>query len=245
VCKLELGDAAGALAMMRSLGGEDVDQHVPVERCFDWESLALAQIALGDMDAADALAARAEQHAERLGLNLSKGLAARTRAAVLLAGGDAGAAAAAATTSCEAFDAAGAPLMAAFSRSLLGKALASTGERAPAVEALRHAEKDLDRFGSVRPRDEARRELRKLGARSEVRGPASADESGVGALSKREREIADLITDRLTNPEIAEKLFLSKKTVESHVRNLFVKLSASSRVEVARIIERERRAHDE
>ena len=60
------------------------------------------------------------------------------------------------------------------------------------------------------------------------------------SLTKRELEIAELITDRLTNPEIADKLFLSKKTIESHIRNLFLKLNASSRVEVARIVERDR-----
>jgi DNA-binding NarL/FixJ family response regulator len=90
-------------------------------------------------------------------------------------------------------------------------------------------------------RDQARRDLRKLGARSEVRGPATAADAGLEALTAREREIAELIADRLTNPQIAEKLFLSKKTVESHIRNLFVKLSVSSRVEIARLIERERR----
>ncbi len=98
-----------------------------------------------------------------------------------------------------------------------------------------------DRCGSVRFRDEMRRELRKLGARAEVRGPAASDESGMASLTKRELEIAELVTDRLTNPQIADKLFLSKKTVESHIRNLFVKLGASSRVEVARIVERDRR----
>ena len=79
----------------------------------------------------------------------------------------------------------------------------------------------------ARVRDEARRELRKLGAR-EVRGPATGEDSGVGSLTKRELEIAELITDRLTNPQIAEKLFL-KKTIETHIRNIFVKLGASSR----------------
>ena len=80
----------------------------------------------------------------------------------------------------------------------------------------------------ARVRDEARRELRKLGARAEVRGPATGEDSGVGSLTKRELEIAELITDRLTNPQIAEKLFLSKKTIETHIRNIFVKLGASS-----------------
>ena len=90
-------------------------------------------------------------------------------------------------------------------------------------------------------RDEARRELRKLGARSETRGPASIEDSGMGSLTKRELEIAELITDRLTNPQIAGKLFLSKKTVETHIRNVFRKLGAQSRVEVARTVERDRR----
>jgi DNA-binding NarL/FixJ family response regulator len=65
-------------------------------------------------------------------------------------------------------------------------------------------------------------------------------DAGLEALSPREREIAELVADRRTNREIAEALFLSEKTVESHLRNVFRKLSASSRVQVARAIEKER-----
>lgn len=51
------------------------------------------------------------------------------------------------------------------------------------------------------------------------------------------------MVDRRTNREIAEVLFLSPKTVETHIRNIFNKLDADSRVEVARIVERaDRRA---
>jgi DNA-binding NarL/FixJ family response regulator len=50
--------------------------------------------------------------------------------------------------------------------------------------------------------------------------------------------VARLVVDRRTNPEIAADLFLSLKTVESHMRNIFRKLDASSRVDVARTVER-------
>ena len=52
------------------------------------------------------------------------------------------------------------------------------------------------------------------------------------------------MTDRKTNREIAAALFLSDKTVESHIRNIFHKLGVSSRVEVARAVERDVRARD-
>jgi DNA-binding CsgD family transcriptional regulator len=63
----------------------------------------------------------------------------------------------------------------------------------------------------------------------------------VAALSGRELEVARLVVDRRTNREIAAELFLSVKTVESHLRNIFRKLDASSRVDVARVMERANR----
>jgi DNA-binding CsgD family transcriptional regulator len=113
------------------------------------------------------------------------------------------------------------------------------------VAAFREAERDFDAMGALRARDAVRRELRKLGARIEARGPASAAETGLEALSPREREIVELVADRRTNREIAAALFLSEKTVESHLRNVFRKLSASSRVQVARAVEQEREAKRE
>jgi DNA-binding NarL/FixJ family response regulator len=216
-----------------------------VEKCFDWEILGLVEIALGRLEEAERYVARTEEHAAKLGLRLPESLALRARAALLLAQEKPLEAAELALQSAETAMEIGAALPAAYARSLAGRALAAAGERDRAVPVLRQAESELDRFGSVRVRDEMRRELRKLGARAETRGRATAEDSGIEALTKRELEIAGLITDRMTNKQIASELFLSEKTIESHIRNIFIKLGASSRVEVARAIERDRREREE
>ena len=56
------------------------------------------------------------------------------------------------------------------------------------------------------------------------------------------RAVARLIVDRKTNAEIAAELYLSRKTVETHVRNLFHTLDVGSRVDVARVVQRPDRA---
>jgi DNA-binding CsgD family transcriptional regulator len=63
--------------------------------------------------------------------------------------------------------------------------------------------------------------------------------SPVGSATMREVQVAELIAEGRSNRQIAEELVLSERTVETHVANLFSKLGASSRVEVARwVLER-------
>jgi DNA-binding CsgD family transcriptional regulator len=238
----QAGDAERAWAMTASLGSDALEHKIAVERNFDWELMALGALAVGRPEQAEDYARRAEENAGQLGTHLSATLAGRARAALLLAGGRAADAAAACEGALAHAEAIGAGLQVAFTRSLLGHALAAAGERDAAVRTWRTAEHELDAAGSLRERDAVRRELRKLGARVEPRGPASPDEVGLGALSKREREIAELVCDRCTNKEIAARLVLSEKTIESHLRNIFIKLGASSRVEVARVVDADRRA---
>jgi DNA-binding NarL/FixJ family response regulator len=64
------------------------------------------------------------------------------------------------------------------------------------------------------------------------------DDSRIDTLSRREREIAELVSEGHTNRRIASALSLSTRTVETYVRRTFAKLSASSRSEVAAIVVR-------
>lgn len=56
---------------------------------------------------------------------------------------------------------------------------------------------------------------------------------GVDSLTEREKEILKLIADGLTNKEIAEKVFLSEKTVRNHITSIFLKLGVSHRTQAA------------
>jgi DNA-binding CsgD family transcriptional regulator len=97
------------------------------------------------------------------------------------------------------------------------------------------------RRAALRHRRRPRGPLRKLGRRIH-RQTRSGKGDGVASLTERELQVARLVVDRKTNAEIAAELFLNVNTVESHVRNLFHKLGVSSRVEVARTVERAERA---
>jgi len=114
------------------------------------------------------------------------------------------------------------------------------GEKAPAVAALIEAEATLAGFGAQRWRDEAVRELRRLGHRVRRAG-GDAD----GALTDREQEIAELVAAGRTNREVAEQLVLSPKTIEAHLRNIYAKLGVRSRVELARMVVGSPRSRDE
>ena len=64
------------------------------------------------------------------------------------------------------------------------------------------------------------------------RAGAADPGAGVKALTRREREVAELVADGLGNREIAERLYLSKRTVDSHVEHVFTKLGFSSRAQL-------------
>lgn len=236
----ERGEPAQAAELMVSAGGGPGLERMPGGwRVITLEVLVRCWLALGRVDDARAAAEAALALAEKSGLPWSQSAAERAAAEIALYIGDVDVAVDRASASIAAAEGVSARAEAAEARILLGRALATAGNRADAVATLERAAAELDSLAAIRLRDQAEQELRKLGQRVHRRSEQGQGRYGVLALSGREMEVARLVVDRRTNVEIAGDLFLSLKTVESHLRNIFRKLEVSSRVEVARMIERE------
>jgi DNA-binding CsgD family transcriptional regulator len=118
------------------------------------------------------------------------------------------------------------PLEVAHTRLELARALAGTNPEVAAAEA-RAALEAFERLDASRLADAAAALLRTLGVRARVTTPAP------GLLTRREQEVLDLVGHGLSNPEIAERLYISRKTVEHHVGNVLAKLGLRSRSEAA------------
>jgi DNA-binding NarL/FixJ family response regulator len=241
---LETGDSGRAAdSLIASSGGDELPLIPGVWRAKYLELLTRCWLALGRRSGAVRAAAAAQATAQALRLRMAASMADRAAAAVDLDAGNSDRAAKRALAAAAVADEVGAPVEAALARTLAGRALAQAGQTERAVAELKHAASELHACGALRYRDAAERELRSLGRRIHRRTrPGKLDGTGVEALTERELQVARLVVDRRTNPEIAEALFLSPKTVETHMRNIFRKLDVSSRVAVARTVERADRA---
>jgi DNA-binding NarL/FixJ family response regulator len=238
--KVEAGEPAEGRRLILDAVGEGLD---PVEQPFRprlYEILTEAELRLGNIEEASGWAARGESAIEGIALPGRQGEALRARASVELAEGDAASAAERAARAVASFAERSNGVETARTRTVLGKALAAAGERERAGEELQAAVDDLRMLGANRFADEAAKELRQLGKRVARRGKAGTGESGVAGLSAREREVAELVAKGRTNKQIAAELFLSEKTIESHLSRIFGKLEVSKRAQVAAAIGRER-----
>ncbi|HET7676426.1 MAG TPA: AAA family ATPase [Candidatus Limnocylindrales bacterium] len=109
-------------------------------------------------------------------------------------------------------------------------------DRVAAIDAFDHLAAEARAVGATTLVRAAEQGLRGLGLRTWRRTRASASESPLERLSAREREVAELVGRGASNPEIAVRLFVSRKTVERHVSNVLSKLGLRNRTEVAALL---------
>jgi ATP/maltotriose-dependent transcriptional regulator MalT len=242
IARQESGDHERALELFLSLGGEGLSSVSGVWRGKYLDLLTRLWLTLGRTSEAERTSVHAADLAAETGLRTASVWADRAAAAVALEAGDAGRAAELALASTATADSVGAPLEAALSRTLAGRALAALGQTDRAVSELEQAVAALDACGAKRYRLEAERELRKLGRKVYRRSARGSADDGLASLTERELQLARLVVDRKTNPQIAAELFLSPKTVETHLRNIFRKVGVANRVELARAVEQSDRA---
>ena len=114
---------------------------------------------------------------------------------------------------------------------LYGEWLRRERRRTDAREQLRIAHRMLEAMGMDGFAGRARRELRATGETVRTRTTATSFE-----LTSQEAQIARLARDGLSNPEIGTRLFLSPRTVQYHLRNVFIKLGISSRGQLYRVL---------
>ena len=233
---LLLGDPQRCRDLMVEAAGPEIRGTDASWSCHLLATLTRAHLELGDVDAAAATAARAEEESARLGLHGARAQALCARAEVLLAQGDPATAAELAREAIEESETAEGHVHALAAMMVRGRALAAAGRRDEAIAAFEAAADGFERSGAGRLRDEAIRELRRLGRRFAVTGARAPGAAGLDSLSRREREIAQLAAEGRTNREIAGALFLSEKTVEGHLSRVFGKLGVRSRVELARTV---------
>jgi len=236
-------EGAAARLLAEAAGGRDLPLVAPIDRTRARLTMAAAAIAVGDVETADRWAREGEEWAAHCGLAAQRAWALSVRAAVAGARGDHVGAASAAADAAEAFAQAGCALEAERAWVAEARWLAELGDRSRAVELLEAAEPRLHALGAEADHAVAVRELRRLGRRTARRaggapGDGAAAAGPLAALSAREREVAELAASGATNRDIAATLFLSQKTVESHLRNIFAKVGVGSRTALAALVSR-------
>ncbi len=207
-----------------------LDQRSLLSAC---ELMAYVEAAGGRPEQASMWAGRAAKVA-RPSLEVNVAFAALARAHALR-GPDPAAAVAAARQATQIFADAGLLIDAGRAGLCAGLACAAAGERDQALTEFRAAARTFAACGAHSLHAATVREQRRLGARVPAPGPASrtADPDG---LSPRELDVVRLVAEGRTNQQIADALFVSVRTVETHLAHVFAKLGVTSRTGIVNAI---------
>jgi DNA-binding CsgD family transcriptional regulator len=110
------------------------------------------------------------------------------------------------------------------------------GDRATARSWLERAAEGYQRCGAARDHARTRARLRDIGVRRAHWSRQQRPVSGWGSLTDTERTVAELVAEGLSNQAVASRIFLSRHTVDFHLRRIFRKLGIDSRVVLTRLV---------
>ena len=186
---------------------------------------------LGERETARQAVAQLERYdADREGPALHRSAA---FAAAILAGDATGLLAVA-----DSYAATGRPMLEAHAREHAAEALVAAGRKPEARLQLDSAQERYAWLNATWDAARADARLRAYGIRRGVHGPRRRPKAGWGALTDTEQTVAALLAEGLSNPDIADRMFISRRTVQFHVSNILAKLGLSSRVELATLVTR-------
>jgi DNA-binding CsgD family transcriptional regulator len=160
--------------------------------------------------------------AGQFGMGLLDAAAGYAKGAVALAAGDARGAIEPLRRAQETWLGADAPYLAARARLLVGKAFQALGDHDGALLELDGARKVFVQIGAVP-------DVAAADAMTAPAGSATAALADTHGLSAREIEVLRLVAAGKTNKEIGQQLFVSERTIDRHVSNIFVKLEVPTR----------------
>ena len=191
-------------------------------------------LALGDLDSAAYAADQLTHVADQSGRPPASAVSALARAHVATTRGRSAEASAELETAVRGFIELDLPLDAACARLDLAHAITTDNPELAVAEAQR-ALTVFEQLGATRDIDRAAAFLRGLGA------PARVGRKNSGILTQREQQVLRLVSRGLTNPEIATRLFISRKTAAHHVSSILAKLGLRNRAEAVAYASRDLR----
>ena len=212
---------AAGVELLRASGRRSAEWRFKNPAWLPWRSAAaLALFQLGEVEQAIELCDDELRRARRYGARRPLGVALRARG--LIEGGDAGLELLQEATQVMRES----PARLEYGRALvsLGGALRRANRRAEAREPLANGLEVAGACGAVRIVEEARVELRACGA-----NPRTLVTTGIDELTASERRVCEMAADGMSNPEIAQALFVTRATVESHLHASYRKLGLQSR----------------
>jgi DNA-binding CsgD family transcriptional regulator len=223
--ELSLGDPAAALERLEPLVQdlEEAGLREPAAARFVPDAIE-AMLAVGRLGDAESLLRRFESRSARLDRTSARAVAARCRALLLAAGTDFEGALAHLEGALKQHQRAPIPFDSARTLVVLGATRRRARQKASARAALGAAAEEFDRLGAELWAREARAELARIGGR-----PPSG-----GRLTPTQRRLAELVSEGLSNKEVAAALFVTPKTVETQLSRIYTKLGIHSRTELAR-----------